>query len=155
MKENSHDYIVCVASKEYWKIALSENDYKALNELGLNTCIQAYSEVGNSYVALIDGGTVEHEEISNRSISYNYKLNGDNKIEIVSEGAPTGNLAEIYVNDTQVSMGGYGLNIVVIDKATNKIVDSCYIDTNIEGEHKLTHNGNGYDYMFNLVYNED
>ena len=72
LKENEENYIVCISAKEYWKNALSGNDILALNTLGLYDEIKEYSNLGNSYVALIDGGLVEHEEISNRNILYLY-----------------------------------------------------------------------------------
>ena len=49
-------------------------------------------------------------------------------------------------------MNERGLNIIILDKVTKKIVDICYIDTNIEGAHCLTHDGNGENYMFDIVY---
>lgn len=162
LKEHSDDYIVCIAAREYWKENLTKDEEAALNILGLYSDIKEYSDTGNSYVAIIDSGNVEFEQISNRRISYFYE-NAGKTINVVSEGASCGNLAEVRINETDdaraesVAINGNGLNIVVIDKATNTVMDSCYIDTNSEDEkyHILTHSDNSYHYLNDYIYGDN
>lgn len=148
--------------REYWKENLTKNEEAALNTLGLYSDIKEYSDTGNSYVAIIDSGNVEFEQISNRRISFFYE-NVGKTINVVSEGASCGNLAEVHINKTDgeraesVAINGNGLNIVVIDKATNMVMDSCYIDTNSEDEknHSLTHSDNSYHYLNDYIYGDN
>ena len=162
LQENSEDYIICIASRECWKDNLLENDEKALNNLGLYKELKEYSDTGNAYAVLIDAGHIEYEQISNRRINYQYKFGGK-VVDIISDGVLSGNTAEIYIYDdggskgSSITINKTGLNIVVIDKATKKVVDSCYIDTNSEDEeeHSLIHSDNSNSYLYDIVYGDN
>lgn len=115
-----------------------------------------HSDIGwrDSYVAVIDGGTVKIEEKSkeeintcyefvtghpNYSVEYlNHKLSvcctplRYCQIRVKSKGftMPTGaSKSEIVVNNINYSMNRTGINMVVIDKETGEVVDSININT--------------------------
>ncbi len=108
----------------------------------------------NSYVAVIDEGTVKIDEKSTGELNLNYEFVAghpnysveylDNKlkvccaplkyckIKIKSKGfteSPGRDRSEIIVDNVDYSMNKLGINIVVIDKETGEAVDSVNINT--------------------------
>lgn len=132
------DYIICLAAKDEMSNGLNEQDVKALTELGI-ICEQDTFGYRNSFLAVIDGGTLLYEASSNRKISYSENVGENIKVAVTSSGWNTTALASIRVNGVEYAGNTTGLNIVVIDKMTGIVVDSVVFDTFSEAPHSCTH----------------
>lgn len=115
-----------------------------------------------SYVAIIDGGTVKVDEKSKEEININYTfaaghpkcsmeyVNGHLKVDcmplehckirVKSKGYTESTGAyksEIIVDNIDYSINKIGINIVVIDKETGKVGDSINVNTYSDGTLKI------------------
>lgn len=151
LSENADDLVVCVVAKEEWEAGLNEADVNALNTLGLYDKIKEYSDQGNAYLALIDAGEVKFEQISNRTMAYGYDFSGK-YVKLVSGGADSSNIGDIYLDGSQESLSKKGLNILVIDKTTGKVVDCSYISTDTAEEHKVMHSLGTNNYLYDDMF---
>lgn len=115
-----------------------------------------------SYVAIIDDGTVKIDEKSKEEININYTfaaghpkcsmeyMDGHLKVDcmplercrirVKSKGytEPTGAYkSEIVVDNIDYSINKIGINVVVIDKETGKVDDSINVNTYSDGTLKI------------------
>lgn len=92
-----------------------------------------YHNVQNSYVGIVDGGTVKIDDFADYPMAADYSIelkNGEvQQIKVKSGGFVYGNVSEIKVNDKNYSMNSRGINIVAIDKNTGEVVSSASVDT--------------------------
>ena len=130
-------YAVMISAKDDMRVSLNERDIKALRSLGLEV---DFSEInyGDSYLALIDQGSVIYESTSNRMIRQEAVLQDSTDILMESAGYYTGNKSSIILNNIDYSKSGRGLNIVVYDYKAGQVADSVCFDTHDE-EHKAVH----------------
>ncbi|NCA93513.1 hypothetical protein EOM82_09885 [bacterium] len=54
-----------------------------------------------------------------------------NTISVTSAALNVGNISEIFFNEMNYAVNNRGLNIVVINNNSNKVIDSVCIDTHI------------------------
>ncbi len=155
---NLYDYFAMLKADPKYVVVLSGRDecsgqlskFLELSALPLRKDVQWR----NSYVAVIDEGTVKIDEKSTGELNLNYEFVAghpnysveylDNKlkvccaplkyckIKIKSKGfteSPGRDRSEIIVDNVDYSMNKLGINIVVIDKETGEAVDSVNINT--------------------------
>lgn len=141
--ENKEKYIVCISTSDDMVSGLDDEEIYALEALGLKTDFRNAMSYSDSYVAIVNQGKVEIERASNRKIKYNTTLSnvdGDEiNINILSSGYYTSSDSQIEVNGEDYSLGGRGINIVLIDAETHEVVVSKTIDTyQPVGEHAVS-----------------
>lgn len=122
---NCERYLVLIVSKDDIKGAVSPEVKACFNAVGLEFPVSEDS----SYCAVIDSNKVVYEQASDGAITYNGYMK-DNKVEykLTSGNRITGGDGSIYVGDKKESLGRGGLNFVVYDKITRKVVDAAYFD---------------------------
>ena len=81
-----------------------------------------------SYIAIMNGKNVIHEEKSNDLLKYQCTIE-DLSINIESANANAGNYSSCMIDGTEYSVNQRGLNIVVYDKRLKCVVDSVCFDT--------------------------
>lgn len=128
---NNEDYIVIFSIKDEGTCGLNQRVIHKLQELGLTANL-----IGNdrsSYLAVLDGTNVIVEELGYQMLEKDIQL-ANIKIEVVSAGFDYGNIASIKVDDIEYAINNRGLNIVVYDKKTERVVDSICFDTHLNLE---------------------
>lgn len=90
-----------------------------LSDLGFNVDMEAYPYYG--YVAVIEKGKLLYEQVNYEGFSYK-GIVGSNIYKIISNGY--NREGYIYLDDTLVSNGNMGLNIVVYNEKEGRVVDS-------------------------------
>lgn len=132
------DYIIFIASSDDMVSGLNEEEKKIFQILGIQTDFtEAFR---NSFLAVIEYGTVTYEALSNRSLFYSGKTPlTQMEWRIRSSGYFTISAAEIYIGDKNYSMNSRGINIVVYDEKNDCVLDSVGFDTCAE-EHWCNRN---------------
>lgn len=97
------------------KSELKAKGYAKLSEIGFR----------QSYVACVEAGKVVFEALSDKGVA-SYEANG---CAVYSAGLDAGNKSSIKINGKEYSPNKRGLNIVVYDKATKKVLASGCFDT--------------------------
>lgn len=123
--------VLIVASDTPCGPAFTEEIASELLELGLK--INLSGKFRHSYAAIIDSGTIMFEELSpttSEAVHCNTVLEGI-PLEVLSVGfnVAKNNGALIKINEMNYSPGGRGLNFVVYDKVTQKVLDAVNFDT--------------------------
>lgn len=114
-------YIVFVSTQRGIDGFKTDQLMETMRELGLSMDIPSF----DSYCAAVDAGRVLVEEHSNEVVSCNGNDVGKKvKYRLISTNYYTGGDTSIIVNGANYSKMQNGMNIVVFDKITNKIVDS-------------------------------
>lgn len=129
MKKINHpQYTVCMAVNDDSSGAVTEELVSLMSELGLKTDLR--DGFRYSYIAVIDSGKVLFEEHDNKVLNYYDQVNG-NSIEITSSGKiyNKGNMASIKINGYEYARNSCGLNMVVIDNTSGKVVDRVTFNT--------------------------
>lgn len=126
LDRNKENFIILLAVKDEASNALTQEVVQMIQTLGLEFDLQDHYRW--SYLAIVDAGNVLYEDLSDSKLEYRTEIAGK-KIEIQSAGFQTGNAASIKINDVECALNRRGLNIVVYDKAENRVVDSVCIDT--------------------------
>lgn len=102
-----------------------------VERLGLTS--DFYHNIQNSYIGIIDGGTVKIDNFAEYPMVADICINLENgevqHLEVKSGGFLFEDVSEIFVGDKNYSMNSRGINIVVIDKSTGKVVSSASADT--------------------------
>ena len=127
-------YMAFIAAKDDAGRNLDDKTQRLLQELGLT--INLKDAVRRGFYIVIDGRVKKEalvqkvtdtasisDSISNdlTGLSIDYK--------IVSSGYEAENRAEIVINDRQYALNFRGLNIVLYDKKSDKVIDSAVFDT--------------------------
>jgi hypothetical protein len=134
--DNIENYIICFSTNDCFNASILDEEIEMLGVLGLKSDFYSDKDYNNmAYIALIDGGIVKYEAISNRRIYYSYP---DANINITSSGWLSTSYSSIVYNGNEYSSNARGINIVVIDKTSGLVVDSVYFDTWLE-EHVGVH----------------
>lgn len=115
-------------------VELNEADIWTLRALGLQA---DFSETDkNSYIAVIEGGSVKYEALSNRPLNYKGVCGESNTAyEVYSSGWLTGADTSIKLAGEEQVNNHKGLNIVVYDTQRELVLDSVNFDTSSE-DHK-------------------
>ena len=94
-----------------------------------------YSNLQNSYIAVIDGGKVVFEQWAPAAMTLKTKFTSNENdsistnIDVKSGGLVYGNESSIKINGQEYSLNNRGINIVILDRASNQVVSSISIDT--------------------------
>lgn len=121
------DFLIIMAVKDESSSAVTDDIISSMKKLGLKSDLHK-AGTHRSYIAIIDGHTVLHEEISQDSLYYDGTIDGTT-LQVISQNFNAGNFSSIRLNDTEYSLNQCGLNIVVYDKANQQLVDSVTFDT--------------------------
>ena len=123
LKENDN-YSVIISARGDTVGGLNDGARSALKELGLVKLAEA--ETANRYVAVIEGGKVTHEEISGSDDidTGEFRVLGF-KTHVIS----TQRTSTIQMGKKDFSLNERGMNIVVLDNTTKKIVDKVRFKT--------------------------
>jgi hypothetical protein len=121
----SEDYLILMAAKDEASVAVTDNIYQAMRELGLETDLRDH--VRQSYIAVVEDGNPLYEQISEDRLIYETELDG-HVIHIESAEYIAGNYAVIGIDGIDYSVNGRGMNIVVVDKETFEVIDAVCCD---------------------------
>ncbi len=133
------NYAVCMACCDDMKAGLTDKAEAALAALGLRTDFENVLKYQNAFIALIDGGEVIYEGTSNRRMERLLTLTNQEKILVTSSGYKTGARASMQYRNVEYAGNIRGINIVVIDKETGRVVDQVVFDTGDENRQTATH----------------
>lgn len=124
---NDERYSVFIAADDETANGLIPEAREKLAELGLVN--GSMLEFGNSYLAAItEDGIVE--ERGNQELSNSGAIrDGRVTYEIMSKGYNSGSDCSIKINGTEYAKRKRGINIVVYDNLTRKVIDSVCFDT--------------------------
>jgi len=120
--------VILVAARDEASSALDDEMISSMRALGLSFELQ--NRYRCSYLAVIDGGEVVYEGVSEDSQTFTYKFD-NTKANITSAGYNSGNIATIKIGKTNYSCNARGLNFVIYDKELKTVIDSFYVDTYI------------------------
>ncbi len=79
---------------------------------------------GENYIAIVSGGEIVYQGVSDETMTYKDKIDGYN-VTLKSDKK----FSSIVIGNKDFSLNEAGLNIVVLDKAKNKIVDKVRFKT--------------------------
>ena len=149
LAERSSRYTLLMAVKYDLRTGLSPEEAQALSNLGLQTDWDNEIKIRRSYIAVVDGGNVVHEAVSNRALSYDYTLDNGIQTTMTSAGYYAGSTTSLLVDGVSMSKNANGLNIAVYDKELGIIVDNAsinfcdvYDETTGWGTHSVSHSTN-------------
>lgn len=135
LRENTDDYVIAIAARDDMRGALTREESNALNALGLAAGFQTDLNVQDSYLAVIDGGEVLLEALSNRRLERSLTTGGGQRIQLVSSGWFNAPLSSVKIGGREHSLNRKGVNLVVLDRESGLVIDSVTFDTGAEGEH--------------------
>lgn len=116
------EYTIFISSRSDTSSGLNDGIKGAMIHLGFNKL--ANIKPDENYIAIVSGGKIILETSANESISYSDKVDGYN-VTIKSERR----VSSIVIGQKDFSLNENGLNIVVLDKAKNKIIDKVRFKT--------------------------
>lgn len=120
-------YSVFIAIKDEGTNALTEEIFARLYQLGLTAPLEGQKRC--SYYAVLDKGN-NQEEIGYEKLKNTGSIrNGAAYYKIVSAGKEAGNTCSIMLNNKEYAVGKRGMNIVVYNNETQKVIDSVCFDT--------------------------
>lgn len=123
---SNENLVIFIAAKDEASTALNDETIAFMRSLGLSFDLP--TRFRHSYLAVIDGGKVIHENVSEYALNYSYKI-GKTKATVSSAGYDAGNYALIEIGKINYSYNTRGLNFVVYDKKEKNVIDSFYVDT--------------------------
>lgn len=130
LKANQSSCIYVVAVKDTPGLSVTEELAHKLSEcLGITE--NMVGRHWKSYAAVVDGGKLIFEKLSDKKIEKSLKL-GDFGIRIESAALNVGNMAQIIVNGTDYAVNRRGFNIVAIDKTDGYVCDSVRLDFHLK-----------------------
>ena len=131
---NSPRYTTFIAVRDEASVSITDDVITLMQNLGLKMSLR--NKVQQGYIAVINGGNVVTEVMSQtryEKIISEGKLDNGLKYHIESAGLPAGIFCSIIINGKQQAVNWRGLNFVVYDNVTKKIVDSVCFDTWAKG----------------------
>ncbi len=125
---DNENFTVFISVKDEGVKALTKDVRAGLRELGIET--QFKGKYRNSFYAVISHGEVISEAAGEEKLNYE-GVAGDQALSfsVVSAGHDCGNVSSIVLNGTEYSQNKRGMNLVVYDEQTRKVVDSVCFDT--------------------------
>lgn len=127
LKKSNRDLTVCFALSDTGLAESSIKDKEILTNFGFQTNFNKIC-YGDSFIGVADNGFIQYECHSNREQYYSCKINNNKTVKLVSSGWECGSKASIEINDTEFSLNGRGLNIIVYDKTAEMVIDSVCFD---------------------------
>lgn len=124
-----HECSILIAASTEFRLGLQEKDFTLLGKLGLEMIREG--GYANSYIAVIQGGEVEYEAVSNREMRYDTTLDEDIRASIYSADFYSGAAASVVIDGVEYARNQPGLNIVVWDQETGLVLDSASVNTNV------------------------
>ncbi|MDE7246300.1 MAG: hypothetical protein K2N43_00260 [Lachnospiraceae bacterium] len=126
---NHEQYTVVLASKDEFTGSLRESTVEVLRQFGLSADL--IGQDGCNYLAVISDGQVLSEQLSFDRVEYRGALcNGYVPLYALSTRDEWGNgLTSIRIGEEECSKNQSGLNVVVYNNQTGKIVDSAWFNT--------------------------
>lgn len=126
---NHEQYAVILASKDEFTTSLRESTIDLLRQLGLSADLAG--QEGCNYLAVVSDGKVLLEEVSFEPIAYQGAIqDGYMPLYARSMKDEWGNgLASVIIDGEEYSKNQSGLNIIVYNNQTRKIVDSVWFGT--------------------------
>lgn len=129
LNESKNRSIYIVAVKDTPGLSVTEEAAQRLkNSLGIRQ--DMVQKHWKSYLAVVDGGKVVFEEISDGRIDKTLKL-GKYDLQLSSAALNVGNVAKIEVNGIEYALNRRGFNIVAIDKVEGRVCDSACLDLHL------------------------
>lgn len=125
------ELIIAVAVKDTPGFAFTEEMAEKMRAFGCR--ISLVDKHWKGYVALIDGGKIIAENISRKEerVAYVGNLGGKN-YKVVSRPYRQGNISAIIIDGVEYSENRRGVNIVVLDKSLNAVIDTVSFDTHMK-----------------------
>lgn len=130
LQEELDSYTVFMAVKGDAVQGMNDTVRAELAGLGLQLQASWDDARGKSYYAMIEGGQVMAEQMSDQKLSYKSAFrDGEVVYSITSAGDNCGNDCSIQINFTEQAKRQRGLNIVVYDNEMKCVVDMVCFDT--------------------------
>lgn len=124
---NDPHYVIFITVKDEATSSFNEELWTRLSDLGLKTDIS--TQYGCSYLAVISADRVI-EQMDYRKLTQAGTLrNGRTGYSAVSAAHDYGNISSVQIDEKEYSVNSRGLNIVVYDPESNKVLDSVCFDT--------------------------
>ena len=117
---NQDRYTTLIAIKGRWKSFLTEEALEDFRRLG----IQMDYEDGFSYYAVIQNGNIEEKGSMEKLVYCGSTRNQLTDYKMVSMGYKSGIECSIKINNVEYAKNIYGINIVVYNNETMKVIDS-------------------------------
>ena len=115
------DYVVCIAVNQDAGAYLSEEAVALMQQLGCQWDVSAAG--GNSYLAVVENGTIHAETGSEDVVAYENRIY-DHTFKVVSQGALAGCNASIVIDGVEYAPNEKGFNIVVYDPKLDMILSA-------------------------------
>lgn len=123
---DSQRYLVFFTVQDEASMGMTEEMQKELQKFGLKeSLIGAYR---NSYIAIVDQGTVIYEALSTDTLQYEGDIDGV-PYQVESGNANASNIASVQIDGVEYAVRGRGINIVVYDTITNSVINSVCFDS--------------------------
>ena len=124
----NHEEVIFISAKDEASRMLDKRVRREMNLMGLDCLI--WGKYTYSYIGIVDSGKAVYEDTSLDLLIKEGTIEGDNtSFKITSAGLGAGNYSSIIIDDKEYSMNSRGLNIVVYDKTSKKVIDSVAFDT--------------------------
>jgi len=130
LKQEKSGKIIIISVKETTGFNLGADIASRLKD-GFGLANYLEDKQDRPYIAVIDEGTAEYEQLGDKDtgISYSGNVSG-HEITVISRSGDDNGEAVIKIDGTDHSVNKCGLNIVVFDKLTESVIDSVTFDTN-------------------------
>ena len=129
LKKEKNGKIIVISVNGTTGINLSSDIASRLKN-GLKLANYLEDKEDRPYIAVIDDGTAEYEQLGDKDTEISYKGNiSGHDIKVISRSGEDTGRAVIKIDGTDRSVNKRGLNIVVFDKMTESIIDSVAFDT--------------------------
>lgn len=129
LNENKDGKVILIAVRDDVSFGFNEDYQTQMEALGIKTDL--YNNQKNSFLALIDNGTVVYEKKDKKILLYKdviYDADGKaHKVELRSSGMAQGDSCYVKIDDTNYEVNGQGFNIVVYDKDQDCVTESVSI----------------------------
>jgi len=138
LAENADHLVICMAASDDMRNGLNEADIAGLQTLGLQTDFGGMN-YQDSFVAVIDGGQVQYEAVSNRRQDYATVLSDGTRVSLTSAGAWSGRVGSLQIGDTVFTSDWLGLGFLIYDKESQQPIDRAIFNTYLP-EHTVSRN---------------
>jgi phosphoglycerol transferase len=124
------NYTILISARDAATRGLDADLRSKLARLGIESELDG--NYWHSFIAVIDNRQIIYEEISEEALEHSgYLPNGMNYI-IKSAGNQVGNNSSIVISGVECSVNRRGLNFVVFDNSTGRIIDYVNFDTHTD-----------------------
>ena len=131
--KNKEDLCMIFSGREDVCTGWNDEIQNSIKRLGLKA--DFYNNVQNSYIGIVDGGAVRIDDFTKYPMMADISVeseSGELQVAVESGGYLYGNQSKVLIEDQNYSLNNSGMNIVVIDKNTGKVISSASLGTNTE-----------------------